>query len=397
MPAAVPCWDAQAWPWQPASASSWSLGKTERGSAAPGKPSLRRGLSPATRLTWGPGGARPRRTQPLAGLGELRSPPSAPCPDQRAPAAAAARRAAGGEGAAGGARSAGRLLPGSAPCRLTGPGQAGGGGRRAGIPAGSREARGLPAGRARGGGGVLAAPRGGRAAVRGPLVAERRGGDEPGGVEPRVAALPRARGELARGAQAQAADDGAALLLEEAEVDRGERGHFVPQQVGAARRAAALRLPLPPPHPADRSRRLSARPLPVLPRRGRPQNKAETWLHSGLMRTDAGRYRRERGRGGHDGGPGDGGWGGGGEDGALTVTSPRAAPRPLQPYPPGFSDFSSSPRATSHPEAPVPRQKTQETLGRWWGTGSAGTGGQSLQACAPRKAQPCHHRVTKHL
>lgn len=183
-----------------------------------------------------------------------------------------------------------------------------------------------------------------------------------------------------------------------------------------SRPARVRPLPAPsPPHPTGARSVPAAPPLSRLfPRPGSPQDQADNWLHSGLMRTAPGRYTGQGADSWMDGSPAQGRGrnrperdrrqqeagteplrGHGRLHRHQAPRCPTALSGPSQPpeqFPRAFSDFS--PRGTSRPAVPVPHQKTEETLGRPRGTCLAGTGGHPLQACAPRKAQLSHNKVT---
>lgn len=399
------------------------------------------GLPAVAPLTWGPEEPRFPGATPCAGCGELQ-PQRGPCAADSEAGAGAARGAGRGAGAAAGG------LPGTAPHP---PGL--GGRAKAGAIAGRGlwEALGLPWGRAqaRGSSGFAIA----RARVRDAPVAregQRRGGGGAGGLGLHRAELLLAQRGLRSRPEAQAGGDGATLLLEKAEEKRrGRRAQRldVLQQVRAVRRGG-----LRPPHRASappenqgeagsptRLRAAPAPPLPALfrpfsrptrvhplpavppprpargcplcpgsspgprrpfPRPGRPQEQADNWLHSGLMRTAPGRYTGQGADSWMDGSPAQGRGrsrperdrrrqeagtqplrGHGRLHRHQTPRCPTALSGPSQPpkqLPRVFSDFS--PRATppSRPAMPVPHQKAEETLGRPWGTCLGGTGGHPL-------------------
>lgn len=188
--------------------------------------------TPGARLTWGRGQLGSGGTGPFASPPRLR-PHGGPRPGRGRPSSGAARGAGGGP--------AGGELPGPAGLRA---GQAG-----APPGTGRSEAPRCPPGAAEEGGYGRTARGGGRRGLEG------RGGDERGGGgRPRRAALRRAgrRPGSGGGAHEQAGGDGAALVLEKAAVERGERrAGPVPQQVGTARGAAPRRRPLRPRHRAS--------------------------------------------------------------------------------------------------------------------------------------------------
>lgn len=214
VPAVKPRWDAADWTWQPASA--WYLGKRE-GFAAPRMQLLPWGSATGTsetRLTSGLGDPCSRSTEPLADLGLLQS----------------RRGLYPGHGQPGTTWG----LCGAALGCFTGQGpwEAGAGPHWAGaaVGTGRQESPGVPMGQAQGCGltSICVRVGSGPGAVQGPLTewwrgVRWRGGGGPSGVEPQGAAVRQSRGGQGCSSNTeQEADDGAALLLEDALVGHGQ-------------------------------------------------------------------------------------------------------------------------------------------------------------------------------